>query len=52
MDSKEQEIIENHLKNTHSGWFNILTRYTDGTIQIVHGTGNKSYLKTLRVKSK
>lgn len=50
MNKVELNTINKHLEDKQSNWFNILARYTDGTILIRHGSHNRAYNKVLKIK--
>ena len=47
--SKELLLIERHLTKHNAGWWNLLSRYTDG-ICIEWGRGERHWTKFIKIK--
>lgn len=48
--TKEQIIIEKHLKGKDAGWYNLLSLHPNG-FMIVWGRGNRTYTKYLKYET-
>ena len=47
--SKERDLVEKHLSKHNAGWWNLLSRYTDG-ICIEWGRGDRHWTKFIKIK--